>query len=117
MSDTTIIWNKCKKCGKIQHIDHLRCLRCKNTTFNTVKSSGDCTLLTFTILRAPPAEFREQKAYALGVVEFSNGVRALGQLTTTENLHIGLKLQPIFSKLTSNLDGREVFGVKYSPMT
>ncbi|NVM53788.1 MAG: OB-fold domain-containing protein [Candidatus Helarchaeota archaeon] len=116
MSETTIIWKKCKKCGKLQHPDHIRCLQCKNTTFDTVESSGDCTLLTYTILKAPPAEYRDKKAYALGIVEFTNGVRALGQLTTIENLKVGMKLKPKFEKLTANLDGHEVSGIKYEPL-
>ena len=116
MSETTIIWKKCKNCGKIQHIDHLRCLQCKNTTFDTVESSGDCTLLIYTILSAPPAEYRDKQAYALGVVEFSNGVKALGQITTTENLKVGMKLKPIFGKLSDNLDGQEVSGILYEPL-
>lgn len=116
MSETTIVWKKCKKCGKIQHPDHLRCLQCRNTTFDTIKSSGDCTLVTYTILKAPPAEYRDKKAYAIGIVEFANGVRALGQLTTMENLKVGMKLKPIVGKLTDNLDGQEVSAIKYEPL-
>ena len=116
MSKTAIFWNKCKKCGKIQHPDHIRCLQCKNTTFDTIEASGDCILLTYTILKAPPAEYRDKKAYALGVVEFSNGVRALGQLTTMENLQVGMKLKPKWEKLTDNLDGHEVSDITYEPL-
>jgi len=116
MSETIITWKKCKKCGKLQHLDHLRCLQCKNTEFDTIQSSGECILLTYTILKAPPAEFRDKKAYALGIVEFSNGIRALGQITTTENLKVGMKLKPIFGKLTDNLDGQPVSGILYQPI-
>ncbi len=116
VSDIKIIWKKCKKCGKLQHPDHLRCLQCRNTIFNTIESSGDCQLLTYTILKAPPAEFRDKKAYAIGVVEFANGVRALGQLTAMENLKVGMKLKPIYEKITDNLDGEEVLGIKYTPL-
>lgn len=116
MNKTIIIWKKCKKCGKLQHSDHLRCLKCKNTTFDTIESSGDCKLLTYTILKAPPAEYRDKKAYAIGVVEFSNGVRALGQITIKEKLKVGMKLKPKFEKLSENLDGHEVSGIKYEPL-
>ena len=115
MAETVISWKKCTKCGKLQHPDHLRCLKCKNTTFDIVESSGDCKLLTYTILSAPPAEYRDRDEYALGIVEFSNGVRALGQITTTENLKVGMKVKPVFGKLTDNLDGQEVSGILYEP--
>jgi uncharacterized OB-fold protein len=120
MTETTIIWKKCKQCGKLQHPDHLRCLQCKSTTFETVEASGDCTLLTYTILRAPPVEFRkkDQKvtAYALGVVEFTNGIRALGQLTSMEDLKIGMKLQPTLIELTKDLDGQAITAIAYKPL-
>ncbi|MFX1297022.1 MAG: Zn-ribbon domain-containing OB-fold protein [Promethearchaeota archaeon] len=116
MGETTIIWKKCKKCGKLQHSDHLRCIQCKNTTFDTVESFGDCKLLTYTILKAVPAEYRDKEVYALGIVEFSNGLRALGQITTTKNLKVGMKLKPKFGKLTDNLDGKEVSGILYEPL-
>lgn len=115
MSETTIIWKKCKKCGKLQHPDHLRCIQCKNTTFTIVKSSRDCKLLTYTILTAPPSEYRDKKSYAIGVVEYSNGLKAIGQITTSENLKIGMKLTSKFQKLTENLDGKEIFGITFKP--
>jgi len=110
------MWKKCKKCGKLQHPDHLRCILCKNTTFERIKSSGDCKLLTYTILTAPPSEYREKKSYAIGVVEFSNGLKALGQITTSENLKIGMMLKPIVKKLTDNLDGIMISDLKYEPL-
>jgi len=115
MSETTIIWKKCKKCGKLQHPDHLRCIQCKNTTFNILKSSEDCKLLTYTILTAPPSEYRDKKSYAIGVVEYSNGLKAIGQIKSQENLKIGMKLRTKVGKLTNNLDGVIIFGIKYEP--
>ncbi len=115
VSETTIVWKKCKKCEKLQNLDHLRCIQCKNTTFDTVKSSGDCKLLTYTILTATPSEYRDKKSYAIGVVEYSNGLKAMGQITTSENLKIGMKLTSKFQKLTENLDGKEIFGITFKP--
>jgi len=116
MSETTIIWKKCKKCGKLQHPDHLRCIQCKNTTFNIVKSSEDCKLLTYTILTAPPSEYRDKKSYAIGVVEYSNGLKAIGQIISRENLKIRMRLIPEFKKLTENLDGQKIFGLIFKPI-
>ena len=115
MSETEIVGKKCKKCKKLQHLDHLRCILCRNTTFEIVKSSGNCKLLTYTILTAPPSEYREKKSYAIGVVEFSNGLKAMGQITTTENLKIGMMLKPIVGKLTDDLDGIMISGLQYEP--
>jgi uncharacterized OB-fold protein len=90
-------------------------LKCKNRTFESIKISGKCKLLTFTILKAPPAEFRKNSSYALGVVEFENGVKALGQLTTQENLKTGMELKPIYTKICDDLDGKEIYNYVFTP--
>ena len=108
-------WKKCDNCGFLQHNSHLRCLNCKNDKFALIEAAGDCTLITFTILNAPPIEFRDKPSYALGVVEFENGIRALGQITTQDNLESGMKLKPIYRKICENLDGNEVFTYVFEP--
>ena len=109
-------WKKCNTCGFLQHTSHLRCLNCKNDKFTMIEASGDCSLITFTILKAPPAEFRSKKSYALGVVEFENGIRGLGQITIQENLHIGMKLKPVYKKICDNLDGKEIHTFVFNPI-
>ena len=115
-SEDQIEWNKCANCGFLQHKSHMRCLKCKNDQFEIIKASGECKLLTFTILYAPPAEFRDKKSYALGVVEFANGIKALGQITSKENLKIGMKLKSIYKKICENLDGNEVYAHIFEPV-
>ncbi|MFW9898093.1 MAG: Zn-ribbon domain-containing OB-fold protein [Candidatus Thorarchaeota archaeon] len=111
-----IEWKKCNKCGFLQYPTHLRCLKCKNKEFTQLKVSGVCKLLTYTILNAPPAEFREQKSLALGIVEFENGIKALGQITIRENLEIGMKLKPIYKKICENMDDNEVYAHIFEPI-
>jgi len=115
-SSEKLVWKKCKKCGYLQHSSHLRCLKCKNNTFDTIEAEGDCKLFTYTILNAPPMEFRDKKSIALGVVEFENGIKALGQISPIEDLSIGMKLKPEYSKICNNLDGKEVYGYIFSPI-
>lgn len=95
----TIEWKKCKNCGYLQHKSHLRCIRCKNEDFEVVTAKGDCSLVSYTILKAPPMEFREQASYAIGIVEFENGIKALGQITTKIDLKSGMKLRPVLRKI------------------
>jgi uncharacterized OB-fold protein len=109
-------WKKCNKCNFLQHKSHLRCLKCKNDMFKTIEAAGDCSLITFTILKAPPAEFRSKNSYALGVVEFENGVKGLGQITSQEKLQIGMKLKPVYRKICDNLDGKEVHTYVFEPI-
>ncbi|MHA2008189.1 MAG: Zn-ribbon domain-containing OB-fold protein [Promethearchaeota archaeon] len=109
-------WKKCDKCGLLQYKSHLRCLKCKNPTFTFIEARGTAKLLNYTILKAPPAEFRYLKSYTLGVVEFKNGVKALGQITSQEHLSTGMELNPVYKKICENLDGNEVYGYVFEPV-
>ena len=116
MENDVITWKKCNNCGFLQYISHLRCLKCKKNDFSVIHSSGTCKLLTYTILKAPPMEFRSQGSYALGVVEFENGIKAIGQITTMQNLEIGMKLKTIYKKICDNLDDNEVQAICFNPI-
>ena len=111
-----ITWIKCSRCDFLQHPSHLRCLNCKNNEFNFIESTDNCTLFTYTILNAPPSEFWDKKRYALGVVEFENGIKVLGQLTKNDDLKIGMPLKPIYTKICENLDGKEVYSYIFEPI-
>ena len=111
-----IEWIKCEKCGLLQHPTHLRCLKCKNQKFSSIKAEGVAKLLTYTVLTAPPAEFRNKKSYALGIVEFENGIKALGQIATSQGLKIGMQVNPIYEKVCDNLDGEEVYNYVFYPI-
>ncbi|NHI94169.1 MAG: hypothetical protein EAX96_16885 [Candidatus Lokiarchaeota archaeon] len=111
-----ILCKKCKKCGKIQHTSHIRCIACKHEKFDMIENSDVATLVTYTILKAVPAEYQDQKAYAIGIFKFDNEILAMGQITVKENLKTGMKFKPIKSLLTKNLDGKEVHGFKFEPI-
>ena len=111
-----IEWKKCRNCSFLQYKSHLRCLQCKNDTFDIITATETCKLLTYTILKAPPAEYRNKSSYALGIVEFNNGIKALGQITTQENLKTGIELKPVYTKICDNLDGKEVFTYVFEPI-
>ncbi|MFX1498917.1 MAG: Zn-ribbon domain-containing OB-fold protein [Promethearchaeota archaeon] len=113
--DEKIKWKRCNKCGFLQHISHLRCLKCKYHEFTQIDPLRFCKLLTYTILTSPPLEFRNQKSYALGVVEFDNKIKALGQITTEENLYTGMVLKPKYKKICESLDGKEIYNYVFDP--
>ncbi|MBD3254400.1 MAG: hypothetical protein GF383_04865 [Candidatus Lokiarchaeota archaeon] len=116
MSEKTekIVWNKCTKCGKLQHDSHLRCIKCKNNEFEKITSKGTSKLLTYTILKVPPKEFRDKSSYAIGIVEFENGIKMLGQIIPKENLRTGMELKPEYQKICDNLDNKEVYGFVFT---
>ena len=114
-SEEKIIWKKCTNCGLLQHSSHLRCLMCKHEKFDSIAASGSAKLLTYTILKAPPAEFRDKPHYALGVLEFENGIKILGQIAPEDQLKVGMVMKPTYRKICTNLDGKEVYDYTFEP--
>jgi uncharacterized OB-fold protein len=115
-NDKKIEWEKCQKCGFLQHSSHLRCLNCKYDKFEIINAIGNAKLLTYTILKAPPAEFRDKSHYALGVLEFENGVKVLGQITPEDQLKVGMVMKPTYRKICNNLDGKVVYDYTFEPI-
>jgi hypothetical protein len=105
-----IVAYKCKKCGKLHYPYHDRCLACKNREFDPVEPQGNTRLLTFTRIYNLPWGF-DQRYLTIGVVEFENGIRAMGQIDADESadLKIGMTLEPAWSPVRvqygENVDG------------
>ena len=101
---------KCKRCGKLHYPGHARCLKCRSTDFEEVELGNECTLLVYTKLYALP-EGIETSPLLLGIVEFPNGIRALGQLKG-DNIKVGLKLRPGWGKLRT-LGEKDIYGFRF----
>lgn len=87
----TITAYKCEACGLVMYPHHFRCLNCKGREFKEISPSTYGSLLTYTIVDQLPWGI-DERARALGVVEFDNGVKALG-LIQSEKPRIGMKLR------------------------
>ncbi len=92
---------------------HDRCLKCKGGDFEDVELGKVATLLTYTKLYSVP-EGIEMPPLILGIAEFSEGVRALGQLTV-DDPKVGMKLKPVWGMLRK-VKGKEIFGFKFEPI-
>ncbi len=81
--DLGIVAYKCKACGKLHYPFHERCLVCRGREFEKVKPQGQASLLTFTRIYNLPWGF-DQRYLTIGVVQFENGVKAMGQIPVDE---------------------------------
>ncbi len=107
---------QCKKCGKLHYPFHERCLSCKGRDFEKVQPQGKAKLLTFTRIYNLPWGF-DMRYLILGVVEFENGVRAMGQIDVDEkfDLKTGMLLNPSWGAVRVKY-GENVYGLKLAPM-
>jgi uncharacterized OB-fold protein len=110
-----IVAYKCKKCGKLHFPFHDRCLSCRSRDFEKIKPQGKAKLLTYTRIYNLPWGF-DQRFLTIGVVEFENGIKAMGQIQADESYEpkIGQTLQPAWEPVRVEY-GENVYGLSLHP--
>jgi uncharacterized OB-fold protein len=113
MSEQVPIGYKCLNCEKIHYPAHGRCLNCKHDQFEKVALPREGTLVTYTILKAPPSGIDKHSLY-LGIIDLGE-VRYTGQIDIEEpkDLQIGMKLAANWQKVRT-IDKKPVFGFVWS---
>jgi len=104
---------KCDGCSKIYYPKRARCPKCKSRSFKEIPLSDEATVLTYTKLYAIPRGV-DEVPLTLVIVEFKEGTRALGQLTTRD-VDIGMKVRPVWGQLR-RIDDKPVFGFRFEPI-
>ena len=106
---------RCVHCGKIHYPFHDRCLVCKQREFEKIHPQGKVRLLTFTRIYNLPWGF-DQRYLILGVGEFENGVRAMGQIQVDEAvpLKTGMVMEPGWAPVRLQA-GEQVYGLVFLP--
>jgi len=107
---------QCKKCGRIHYPFHDRCLDCKSREFEQIKPLGNVRLLTYTVIFNLPWGF-DQRFLILGVAEFENKVKAMGQIKadSIDHLKLGMKMHPSWEPVRVQ-SGEDVYGLKFEPI-
>lgn len=86
----------CTKCSKWHFPPRLVCDKCGSEEFETREMQRTGKILTHTIIRVPPAPFKDQSPYAMAVIEMDDGPRLTaqvvdwheGQLTTGQRIKL-----------------------------
>jgi uncharacterized OB-fold protein len=115
MKGIAIVAYKCKNCGKVHYPFHDRCLVCKGRDFEKIDPQGKAKLLAFTRIYNLPWGF-DQRFLTIGVVEFENGVKAMGQIKAEETteLKAGMFLTPSWEPVRIQ-SGENVYGLQLTP--
>lgn len=106
----TITAYKCKKCGQIMYPKHYRCLKCSGRDFETITPTDRARLITYTILNELPWGI-DERGRVIGVVEFSNGIKAMGLIQAAE-IQLGMSLRPTW-KPVRVIQGEKVYGLVF----
>ena len=108
----------CTKCSKWHFPPRLVCDKCGTEAFETKTMRRTGKVLTYTIIRVPPAPFKDQAPYAVAVIEMDDGPRLTAQVVDCkeEDLAIGQKIKLEFRKLYSDGEAGPInYGYKAVP--
>ncbi len=116
MKEIPIVAYKCKTCGRLHYPFHDRCLDCKGRAFEEVKFPENARLLTFTAIFNLPWGF-DQRYLVIGVAEFENGIKAMGQIKadSVDELSLGMPVTATWEPVRVQY-GENVYGLKFEPM-
>jgi uncharacterized OB-fold protein len=103
---------KCKSCGLVMYPHHYRCLQCHKREFEEISPSEKGKLVTFTVVEQLPWGI-DERGRVLGVVEFDNGVKALG-VVYSDSPKIGMKLKAGWG-VVREMGGEKVYGLTFEP--
>ena len=113
--ESYLIGSRCKSCGQVSFPKREHCLECFGQDMERVILRGNCKLYTFTIVHMPTEHY--DPPYAIGWVEFPEGVRVFGQIKGWESqpLKIGMKMKVVIDTLWQEVE-KEVIGYKFEPL-
>ena len=94
---------QCSACSKILYPPRLVCPACGGREFADVVLPRTGKILTFTVVRVPPAGFTEQTPLPIALVELDNGVRVMAQIgdvADPDALEIGMPVRLEFRRIS-----------------
>ena len=71
---------KCSACGALDPGPREVCPKCHKATLAASSVPGTGTLVSWTLIRRPPAQYREDGQYAVAIVKLDAGVQVTGRL-------------------------------------
>ncbi len=101
-----IIASRCKKCGtvafpKLPFCNNPDCEKVRENV-EQIELGKQAKLWTYTYqIYSPPPPFKKEpfEPFAIGMVDFPEGLRMIGMLTSMENLKIGMEVEATVGKL------------------
>jgi uncharacterized OB-fold protein len=103
---------KCDGCGKILYPPRLTCPGCGGRGFSDEVLPRDGKVVTYTVIRVPPAGFTEQTPLPLALVELDNGVRLMvqiGDVEDPETIEIGMPVRLEFRRVSWDGEAGVIF--------
>ncbi len=111
-----LLGSQCRSCGAHFFPVRVACSGCLSDDLETIRFSTEGTLYTFSIVRQSTPAF--EVPYALGYVDFPEGVRIMGQIGGCEldEIKIGMPLALKLTPFGEDEDGDPLTGYRFEPV-
>lgn len=112
-----LVGGQCKKCGQSYFPSKDVCPKCfAEGEMKKIRLSQRGRLYSYSIVQIAPKRF--MPPYAVGYVDFSEGVRVLGQLTTVDpdRLKLDMEVEAELGRIAIDEEGNEVISYKFKPL-
>jgi uncharacterized OB-fold protein len=87
---------KCSACGAMDPGPREICPKCHKAALEPALVPGTGKLISWTLIRRPPAQYREDGQYAVAIVRLDAGVQVTGRLKDpTETVKPGSRVQAV----------------------
>jgi uncharacterized OB-fold protein len=103
---------RCNDCGKVLYPPRQICPECKSQSFTPTTLPRDGKVVTYTVVRVPPAGFTEETPLPIALVELENGVRLMVQIADVadpEQLSIGMPVRLEFRRVQADGEAGVIF--------
>ena len=110
--------NRCAQCAQVSFPPRVVCPACGSTEQEAVKLGGRGRVVSLTRVYQPPRGFASSSTGILALVELSEGVRVMAQLTDVdpEQASIGMEVEMVVRRLRADEErGLIVYGYKFRP--
>lgn len=99
--------SKCEKCNTIYFPPRIICRNCRRESkLKEQKLSGEGTVYSYTVIRAPPDAFKETAPYTIGIIKTTEGPLVEGHIVENgKKVDIGAKVRIVLRRMT--VDGDE----------
>lgn len=128
MSDTVRTWrhiqqrynligSKCTNCGKVFFPSRVICPDCRRKgNIEDFQFSGKGKIYTYSIVKAPAADFKKIAPYAVAIIELEEGAKLTAQIVDADvnDINIGDPVEMVFRRIREDgEDGVISYGFKF----
>jgi len=101
-----LIGTKCSHCGEVFFPPREVCPSCKSIEMEKFKLKGTGEILSYTVIRVPPAGFEGQVPYVIAIIKMDEGPKLTAQIVDCDpsQVEIGKRVKVCFRRISE--DGR-----------